>query len=81
MRSSVLHFNRFPALAAAAARRIGGSAMGAYVDDFTTPDFLQARGSGQRFTNVVIRAMGGELGPPLGPTSISRPDPSRSCWG
>ena len=63
MRSSVLHFNRFPALAAATARRMGGSATGSYVDDFSTMDFLAARGSGQKFANVVIRVMGGELGP------------------
>ena len=63
MKSSVLHFNRFPALAAATARRMGGSATGSYVDDFSTVDFLGASGSGQKFANVVIRAMGGELGP------------------
>ena len=63
MKSSVLHFNRFPSLVAATARRTGGSATGSYVDDFTTVDFLMARGSGQRFTNTVLRSMGGDLGP------------------
>ena len=63
MKSSVLHFNRFPALVAATARRVGGSATGSYVDDFTTVDFLMARGSGQRFTNTVLSKTGGELGP------------------
>ena len=63
MKSSVLHFNRFPALIAATARRVGGSATGSYVDDFTTVDFLVARGSGQRFTNTVLNKTGGELGP------------------
>ena len=55
MRSSVLHFNRFPSLAAATARRVGGAAVGPYVDDFTTVDFLAAGGTGQEFTNMVIR--------------------------
>ena len=32
MKSSVLHFNRFPALVAATARRVGGSAAGSCVD-------------------------------------------------
>jgi hypothetical protein len=63
MRSSVLHFNRFPSLAAATARRVGGAAVGPYVDDFTTVDFLAAGGTGQEFTNMVIRVFGGELGP------------------
>ena len=63
MKSSVLHFNRFPALIAATARRVGGAATGSYVDDFTTVDFLMARGSGQRFANNVLNRAGGELGP------------------
>ena len=63
MKSSVLHFNRFPSLASAVARRMGGSATGPYVDDFTTVDFITACGSGQRFTNTVIQTMGGHLGP------------------
>ena len=63
MRSSVLHFNRFPTLAAAVARRMGAAATGPYVDDFTTVDLLVAHGSGQEFTNVVIGSLGGELGP------------------
>ena len=63
MKSSVLHFNRFPALVAATARRAGGAATGTYFDDFTTVDFTMARGSGQKFTNVVLHQMGGELGP------------------
>ena len=63
MKSSVLHFNRFPALIAATARRVGGSATGSYMDDFTTVDFLMARGSGQSFTNTVLNKTGGELGP------------------
>ena len=63
MKSSVLHFNRFPSLASAVARRMGGSATGPYVDDFTTVDFMTACGSGQRFTNAVIQTMGGHLGP------------------
>ena len=63
MRSSVLHFNRFPSLAAAVARRMGGAATGPYVDDFTTVDFLAAHGTGQEFTNVVIGSLGGSLGP------------------
>ena len=62
MRSSVLHFNRFPTLAAAVARRMGAAATGLYVDDFATVDFLAAHGSGQEFTNVVIGPLGGELG-------------------
>ena len=62
MKSSVLHFNRFPSLAAAVARRMGGSATGPYVDDFTTVDFMAASGSGQGFANDVIRACGGALG-------------------
>ncbi len=63
MKSSVLHFNRFPTLAAATARRLGAALTGPYVDDFTTVDLLTARGSGQEFTNVVINTMGGDLGP------------------
>ena len=63
MKSSVLHFNRFPALAAATARRMGGAATGSYVDDFTTIDFLAANGTAQKFANGVIRAYGGDLGP------------------
>ena len=43
MKSSVLHFNRFPALCAATARRMGGAATGSYVDDFTTIDFAHGR--------------------------------------
>ena len=42
MKSSVLHFNRFPSLTAAVARRMGGAAIGPYVDDFTTVDFMAA---------------------------------------
>jgi len=63
MKSSVLHFNRFPSLAAALARRMGGAATGPYVDDFTTIDFMAAHGSGQDFANAGIRALGGALGP------------------
>ena len=63
MKSSVLHFNRFPSLAAATARRVGGAATGPYVDDVTTVDFLAAGGTGQRFTSMVINVFGGELGP------------------
>ena len=62
MKSSVLHFNRFPSLAAATARRMGGAATGPYVDDFTTVDFMAAGGTGQKFTSVVIGVLGGELG-------------------
>ena len=63
MKSSVLHFNRFPALCTATARRMGGAATGSYVDDFTTIDFLMAGGSGQAFANLVINTNGGALGP------------------
>ena len=63
MKSSVLHFNRFPSLTAAVARRMGGAATGPYVDDFTAVDFLAAGGSGQEFANGVLRACGGALGP------------------
>ena len=63
MKSSVLHFNRFPALCAATARRMGGAATGSYVDDFTTIDFLMAGGSGQAFANLVINTNSGALGP------------------
>ena len=63
MKSSMLHFNRFPSLASAVARRMGRSATGPYVDDFTTVDFMAACGSGQRFTNTVIQTKGGHLGP------------------
>ena len=63
MKSSVLHFNRFPSLASAVARRMEGLATGPYVDDFTTVGFMTACGSGQRFTNTVIQTMGGHLGP------------------
>ena len=55
--------HRFPSLALAVARRMGGSATGPYVDDFTTVDFIAACGPGQRFTNTVIQTMGGHLGP------------------
>ena len=63
MKSSVLHFNRFPALCAATARRMGGAATGSYVDDFTTIDYAMAGGSGQAFANLVINTNGGALGP------------------
>ena len=63
MESSVLHFNRFPSIASAVARRMGGSATGPYVNDFTTVDFMAACRSGQSFTNTVVQTIGGHLGP------------------
>ena len=63
MKSSALHFNRFPALCAATARRMGGAATGSHVDNFTTIDFLMAGGSGQAFANLVINTNGGAVGP------------------
>ena len=80
MKSSVLHFNRFPALCAATARRMGGAATGSYVDDFTTIDFLMAGGSGQAFANLVINTNGGALGPEKHKPTSPR-DLNRSCSG
>ena len=63
MRSSVLHFNRFPVLNAAVARRMGGAITGPYVDDFNVADLMAAGGSAQKFNGGVLAAMGGSLGP------------------
>jgi len=62
MRSAVLHFNRFPTLAVAAARRIGAVCCGAYFDDITTLECTVAVTS-QNFVNFVVGALGGQLGP------------------
>eukprot|EP00972_Heterocapsa_arctica_P114479 16442622-Heterocapsa_arctica.AAC.1 len=61
MRSSVLQFNRLPALAAVVARRMGGAVTGPYVDGFTTMVFLAASGSAQSFANHSIRTLGDQL--------------------
>ena len=63
MRSSVLHFNRFPVLNAAVARRVGAAITGPYVDDFNTVDFMAAGGSAQTFNGDILARLGGSLGP------------------
>ena len=63
MRSSVLHFSRFPTLAVAVARRIGGAGTGNYMDDFTCVDVGAAGRSGQSFTQFAVLALGGQLSP------------------
>ena len=63
MRSSVLHFNRFPVLNTAVARRVGAAMTGSYVDDFNTADLTVANGSAQSFNGQVLSLNGGALGP------------------
>ena len=56
MRSSVVHFSRFPTLCSSIARRVCAALAGSYVDDFTVVDVLA--GTGQLCTQKVVECCG-----------------------